>query len=133
MLEKKQILLLVKELGEQIGSENLGELFQEDKEQSDYKIGHGQFRELAALCSAAECYDEIELLVQYNTAKAKQGRSWAKMCRNQKFGDLVVSFMQKIKAVDQNASEAEVLKDLMHFFGYLYWQARVWSAEKVRR
>lgn len=127
MLEKKQIILMVQELGNQIGNADLGELFQEDKFQGDKKIGHGQFRELAALCDAADCFEEIELLVKYNTAKSQ---SWAKKCHNcnnQKFGDLIISCMEKIR---KNESDpADVLTDLMHFFGYLYWQSRVWSME----
>lgn len=130
MLEKQQIIQLVQELGTKIGNDNLSELFQDDKAQGDKKIGHGQFRELAALCDAAECYEEIELLVKYNTAKAKPYQSWAKECRtcgNQKFGDIIVSYLQEIKEKEQNV--ADVLPDMMHFFGYLYWQSRVWSME----
>lgn len=134
MLEKKQIIQLVQELGERIGSKDLSELFQNDNTPGDNKIGHGQFRELAALCGAAECYEEIELLVKYNTAKAaeksKYGGSWAKecyACNHQKFGDLIVDYMKKIQESEQN--DADFLTDLMHFFGYLYWQSRVWTAE----
>lgn len=134
MLEKKQIILMVQELGRRIGNSDLGDLFQDDTKQGDNKIGHGQFRELAALCGAAECYEEIELLVKYNTAKAaekvKIGKSWAKRCQrcdNQRFGDLIIDYMKKIKETEQNA--ADVLADMMHFFGYLYWQSRVWSME----
>lgn len=127
MLDKKQIIQWVQALGTSISKETLSQLFQDDKTQSDNKIGHGQFRELAALCSAAECYEEIELLVKYNTAKAKQDKSWAMPCGNKKFGDLIVESMKQIKSVEQNTDD--VLTDLMHFFGYLYWQSRVWSAE----
>lgn len=127
MLEKKQILAWVQELGETIGKDTLGLLFQDDKVQGDKKIGHGQFRELAALCSAAECYEEIELLVKYNTAKAPEGKSWATQCGKVKFGDLIVQYMHTIRAAEQ--SKEGVMTDLMHFFGYLYWQSRVWSAE----
>ena len=127
MLKKEQILKWIQELGNSIGKENLSELFQDDKAQGDKKIGHGQFRELAALCGSAECYEEIELLVKYNTAKAAYGQSWAKKCGSQQFGDMIVSYMEKIKESEQNA--ADVLPDLMHFFGFLYWQSRVWSME----
>jgi hypothetical protein len=130
MLEKKQIILMVKELGGRIENADLGELFQDDKTQGDKKIGHGQFRELAALCDSADCFDEIELLVKYNTAKSKPHQSWAKECQscnNQKFGDLIISYMKTIRDAEQN--DSDVLTDLMHFFGYLYWQSRVWSME----
>lgn len=130
MLKKEQLLAWIHELGESIGKEDLSELFQDDTAQGDKKIGHGQFRELAALCGAAECYEEIELLVKYNTAKAKSKKSWAKecfACNNRKFGDLIVEYMRRIKDTEQDA--ADVLTDLMHFFGFLYWQSRVWSAE----
>ena len=130
MLEKKQIILMVQELGKRIGKNDLGELFQDEKAQGERKIGHGQFRELAALCDAADCYEEIELLVSYNMAKAKQNQSWAKECsalNNQKFGDLIIQYMKKIRETEQN--DADVLADLTHFFGYLYWQSRVWSME----
>ena len=130
MLEKKQIILMVQELGGRIGKSDLGDLFQDEKAQGDKKIGHGQFRELAALCDAADCFDEIELLVKYNTAKSKPHQSWAKECQscnNQKFGDLIIGCMKKIRDTEQN--DSDVLTDLMHFFGYLYWQSRVWSVE----
>ena len=130
MLEKKRIILMVQELGDRIGKTDLGELFQDDKTQGDKKIGHGQFRELAALCDAADCFDEIELLIQYNTAKSKPHQSWAKecqSCKGQKFGELIISYMKKIRDTEQN--DSDVLADLMHFFGYLYWQSRVWSME----
>lgn len=130
MLEKKQIILMVQELGDRIGSTDLGDLFQDDKTQGDKKIGHGQFRELAALCDAADCFDEIELLVKYNTAKSKPHQSWAKECQscnNQKFGELIISYMKTIRDTEQN--DSDVLTNLMHFFGYLYWQSKVWSME----
>ncbi|MBR3045476.1 MAG: hypothetical protein IKI45_13470 [Oscillospiraceae bacterium] len=130
MLKKEQLLAWIHELGESIGKEDLSELFQDDTAQGDKKIGHGQFRELASLCSAAECYEEIELLVKYNTAKAKSQKSWAKecfACKNKKFGDLIIEYMRRIKETEPN--DTDVLKDLMHFFGYLYWQSRVWSME----
>lgn len=127
MLKKEQILIWVQEIGKTIGKDNLGDLFQDDKTQGEKKIGHGQFRELAALCGSAECFEEIELLVKYNTAKAGRDQSWAKLCNNQKFGDIIVSYMKRVRETEQNG--ADVLTDLMHFFGYLYWQSRVWSAE----
>ena len=130
MLEKKQIILMVQELGRKIGNADLGELFQDDKTQGDKKIGHGQFRELAQLCVGAECYEEIELHMKYNTAKAKPRQSWAKECQecnNQKFGELIVGYMKTIRDTEQN--DSDVLKDLNYFFGYLYWQSRVWSME----
>ena len=132
MLEKKQIILMVQDLGSKIGNTDLSDLFQDDKKQGDNKIGHGQFRELAALCESADCYDEIELLVKYNTAKSKTNNSWAKECKccgGQKFGDLVVSYMDKIRETEQN--DADVLADLTYFFGYLYWQSRVWTMENT--
>lgn len=131
MLEKKQIILMVQELGERIGKADLGELFREDKRQDDRKIGHGQFRELASLCEAAECFDEIELLVKYNTAKQQ---SWAKKCSRcsgKKFGELIVDYMKNIRDTEQNA--CDVLTDLTYFFGYLYWQSRVWTMENPVR
>lgn len=78
--------------------------------------------------------DEIKLLVKYNTEKSVQNKSWAKkcsLCQNQKFGDLIVSYMKKIRETEHN--DADVLIDLTYFFGYLYWQSRVWTMENPVR
>lgn len=127
MLAKTEILSVVSALGDRIGKEALSTLFQEDKSQSTQKIGHGQFRELAVLCGAAECPEEIELLVRYNTAKASANQSWAKKCGGRTFGALVLGCMEEIRGLEQDSND--LLTDLMHFFGYLYWQSRIWTAE----
>lgn len=127
MLSKETIIGYITQLGAQIGRRRLGMLFQDDREQKDARIGLGQFREIAALCLAAECFEEIALLIRYNTAKAAPGKSWASLCGSRKFGDLIVGCMQTIRS--EEPEPADVLKDLSLFFGYLYWQARVWSAE----
>lgn len=119
---------------DEIGESNIKNIFNpDDKHISDKKIGTNQFVELANLCSNKDiqCYDEIELLVKYNTAKAynkEKGQSWAYVCKNsQKFGDIVVTQMNKIK--NANPNDESTLKDLSLFFGYLFWQSKVWIME----
>lgn len=63
---KEQIIQIVKSMEGKIGKEKLGALFNKDD-----GIGCNQFRDLASTCRQADCYEEIELLVQYSTAKAK--------------------------------------------------------------
>lgn len=93
-------------------------------------IGSNQFRELANICRHSDCYEEIEMLIRYNEAKVKNNNtSWASPMVNSgtTFADIVVGCMQKVK----NASENEQLcmRDLSLFFGYFYWNTRIWAAQ----
>ena len=45
-------------------------VFVNDDKNKD-KLGSNQFRELAGICASAECYEEIELLIEYNIAKIR--------------------------------------------------------------
>ncbi len=100
-------------------------------------IGSNQFRELAALCRHAECYEEIELLIRYNESKAIEEKkdkvelnSWAApmISKKESFADIVIDCMKEIKE-ESGDDETECLKNLSLFFGYFYWNARIWAAE----
>ena len=126
MMTKKEIIDLVKEIGSDIGNKKRS-LFSENENSG--KIGNNQFRELASICHSAECYEEIELLIKYNTAKSiknNNDESWAVFCENKRFGNIVIEKMKKIHEFEKE--DEEVLKSLEAFFGYLYWQARIWTS-----
>lgn len=100
-------------------------------------IGSNQFRELAVLCRHAECFEEIEMLIRYNESKAisenrgqVERNSWAALMKNEKesFADIVVECMNSIKEESGN-DETQCLKNLSLFFGYFYWNARIWASE----
>lgn len=94
------------------------------------KIGSNQFRDLANLCKHSECYDEIEMLIRYNEAKVKAKRvSWASPMKNSSmtFADIIIGCMKRVK--EASADNEQCLNDLSMFFGYFYWNARIWSAE----
>ena len=106
-------------------------------------IGSNQFRELAALCRHAECFDEIKLLIQYNEAKAivekwdketKKNKvvrtSWASKKEGEKssLADIVVECMNSIKEASGD-DETQCMQNLSLFFGYFYWNARIWTAQ----
>ena len=101
MMTKKDIISLVEEIGKDIGNQKKF-LFSENE--TNGKIGNNQFRELASICRSAECYDEIELLIKYNTAKSiknKKDESWAVLCGNKRFGDVVIEKMEKIQEKEE--------------------------------
>lgn len=125
-MTKQEIIKMVTGMREEIGNKNINQIF---NDKSPNKFGTGQFRELAALCNNkdVQCYDEIELLVKYNIAKDIYGNSWAYKCNNQKVGDIIVNHMIQIKNANQN--DENTLKDLSLFFGYLFWQSKVWIIE----
>lgn len=104
-------------------------------------IGSNQFRELAALCRHAECFEEIEMLIRYNESKAiseNKGQiernSWAALMKSEKesFADIVVECMNSIKEASGD-DETQCLKNLSLFFGYFYWNARIWAVENKLR
>ena len=152
-MNKKEIIKLVANMKSEIGENHIKDILDSnDKSNNNKKIGTSQFVELANLCSNndIQCYDEIELLVKYNTAKDyeksknekgknekpknekeknKKGQSWAYVCKNnQKFGDIVVAKMNEIRNAN-NKDDESTLKDLSLFFGYLFWQSKIWIME----
>lgn len=128
---KKEIIKLVASMKSEIGEDKIGKILSDNDAK---KIGTSQFRELANLCdnNDIQCYEEIELLIKYNTAKNcnnKEDQSWAYVCRNnQRFGDIVVAKMNEIRNAN-NKNDESTLKDLSLFFGYLFWQSKVWIME----
>lgn len=112
-----------------IGETNISGIFSDAKSDNNNSIGTSQFVEIANLCNSAECYEEIELLIQYNIAKAKDKSSWASLCSNSKtFGSIVIKCMNEIYK-DNNGDDINTLKDLSLYFGYLFWQAKVWMMQ----
>lgn len=100
---------------------------------ADEKTGNNQYRELANICLNAECFEEIELLIMYKEAKTVNGISWSKSYKNKNLAKIILECMKiiKDKSTDENNNyNDEVCRNnLSLFFGYLYWSARVWSAD----
>jgi len=89
------------------------------------KIGSSNIRELAVLALNADCYEEFRLFMQYKTAKRDTGwDSYFNRERNEKFGDVIISYLDKIYEFS-NKSDREALKNISRFFGYLFWKKRV--------
>lgn len=122
---KEEIIKIVTDMENQIGTEKMGDLFQKESISSkDTKIGSNQFRDIASMCAKAESYAEIELMIKYNIAKANIEKSWKLICSNNKiFGDIILDSMNKVTKID----ETKILENMELFFGYLYWQARIWA------
>ncbi len=132
-MNKKDIIQIIKNIEPQIKKG----IFNDDN--TNKGIGCNQFRELANICNSAECYEEVELLVRYNEAKdcpkqnykdkaPRHGNSWDCLMKDNKttLAEIVISCMEKIKA---QSDENNCLKNLSLFFGYFYWNARIWAAE----
>ena len=130
---KKEILGFIKDIKQDIGEAALSGLFDGTEKASGAKgIGCGQFRELAMDCRVAECYDEMLLLIRYNQAKvSREKTSWKTVCANGKtFGDIIADHMEKVRALcGENAEWDDMREPMQLFFGYLYWQSRVWADE----
>lgn len=127
-MNKRDIIQLIKNVESNINKKIFKDDSRSKNDTSNNQIGCGQFRELAAICRNAECYDEVELLVRYNEAKVSKGTSWNCLMIDNKntFADIIVSCMKEIKA---KSGADSCLKDLSLFFGYFYWHSRIWAAE----
>ncbi len=109
-----------------IGKNIIPYLFTKDSNDKKGKIGSNQFRDIASICRQAESYAELELMIKYNIAKAEDKSSWKMKCYNKKtFGENILEAMKKVKAIDKE----HVLENLELFFGYYYWQARIWAKD----
>lgn len=127
---KREIIAIIKQMEGIIGKEALSGLFDSsDRATGDKRVGCNQFREIASECSAAECYEEIVLLIQYTQAKSKPEQSWKTRCANGKaFGEVVTDQMEQVRALCSNPEDWNSLKEpIQLFFGYLYWQSRIWA------
>lgn len=123
-MTKQDLIKIVIESKVKIGENNISKVF------NDRALGTSQFREIATLCNNndVQCYDEIELLIKYNMAKDTYSNSWAFKCGSQKLGDIIVDCMRKIRE-NNSYDDENTLKDLSLFFGYLFWQTKVWIME----
>lgn len=137
-MEKKQIIEIINRVVPEINTK----IFTDDTSNNSNKkgIGSNQFRELAGICRHAECYEEIEMLIRYNEAKALGEKkrdlklcSWASLMKDGKtsFASISVKCMREIRSASDN--DEQCLHDLSLFFGYFYWNARVWSAENKQK
>lgn len=100
------------------------------KSTSDDKTGNNQYRNLANMCLAAQCYEEIRILIQYKEAKSDKGISWSRYYKKSTFAKVIIDCMDKIKENHgKDDNDRACLNDLSLFFGYMYWNARVWNAE----
>lgn len=128
---KREIIALIKEMEGAIGKETLPGLFDNsDNASGDRRVGCNQFREIAANCRAAECYEEILLLIQYTRSKSKGNQSWKTICNHsgKTFGEIVEEYMCKVKSLcGEDAQWDELREPVQLFFGYLYWQSRIWA------
>lgn len=129
-MTKQQIIMIINEAIPKI---KMG-IFKEDSDKGG--IGCNQFRELANICRHSECYDEIEMLIRYNEAKGiekkkdrTERKTWAILMEDNKttLAQLVIGCMRQIK--DSSDNEVLCLHDLSLFFGYLYWNARIWAVK----
>lgn len=121
-MTKKEIIEIVNKIINDLDTK----VFAEDENKKD-KIGCNQFRELSSLCRNSECYSEIELLVRYNEAKASPNSSWKKKMKNQKsLASCILDGMSEIKT--KSDSEKDCMENLCLYYGYLYWNARIFAA-----
>ncbi len=130
-MTKKEILNILTSKIEQSKTSFFRINNQDNKKTDDDKTGNSQFREIASICLKAQCYEEIELLVQYKEAKADKNTSWSKKNKNNiSLAKLVIDCMKEIKEKSKtDDNDKDCLYNLSLFFGYLYWYARVWTAE----
>ena len=132
---KSDIIQLIKQMETDIGNNTLYGLFNSSYSADGKKnVGCNQFRGIASDCRAAECYEEIMLFIRYTQSKADRDASWKTKCANGKpFGELVTDYMEKVKALcGENAGWDEVRETIRMFFGYLYWQSRIWADQCER-
>jgi hypothetical protein len=102
-----------------------------DKESDKNGVGSNQFRRLSEMCKRAECVEEIELLVAYKMAKSGRdkfgGKEWNKAPAGKISPGQAV--LNSIKIIcEKETDEKARLRDLELFFGYMYWNARIWSS-----
>lgn len=136
-MTKQEIIGIINEAVPKIDTDIFGD---DSKKNDNNRLGCNQLRELASLCRHSDCYEEIEMLIRYNEAKCieekKKGdkfdivrKSWAAYMKDGKtsIAELICNCMKIIKERSQN--EESCMQDLSLFFGYLYWNARIWAAE----
>lgn len=134
---KKDILLIIKNMESEIGRNAMQSLFDSNGSATgEKKVGCNQFREIANDCRIADCYEEILLLLQYTEAKSKDDVSWKIKCSNNKtFGEIVVENMSKVRSLANKydkKNDWDTEKELLQmYFGYLYWQSRVWADQQT--
>lgn len=99
-----------------------------DKYVNTKRVGTSQLRTLASECKAAQCCDEIDLLIKYKAAKSAE---WRELINNKPFYEHILDQCDKIRRKVGSDNEAEALYMMSLFFGYLYQFARVWRVESA--
>ena len=134
---KRDILLIIRQMESEIGRNAMQSLFDSSVSATGEKqVGCNQFRDIANDCRVADCYEEILLLLQYTEAKSKNGASWKTKCSDNKtFGEIVITNMNKVRSMastDDNKNDWNTERELLQmYFGYLYWQSRVWADKQT--
>lgn len=135
MSMKQKIIHIVGRMKNMIGEDALGKLFDSsDRATGENKVGCNQFREIAADCRSAECYEEIVLLIRYTQSKSRKNASWKTICANGKsFGEVVLDGMAEVRNLcDADADWEQLWEPIQLFFGYLYWQSRIWADQYAK-
>lgn len=134
---KKDILLIIKKMESEIGRNAMQSLFDiSGNATGEKKVGCNQFREIANDCKIADCYEEILLLLRYTEAKSQDNKSWKTKCSDNKtFGEIVIANMENVRSLTRKDGEEnnwDNEKELLQmYFGYLYWQSRVWADQQT--
>lgn len=120
-MNKQEIITIVKNT---INTIDTSVFCSDEQRKGQSGIGSNQFRELASICRSAECYEEIVLLIQYNEAK-DNGKSWSKKMKNSAtLAKCIINGMEEIKKL---SDEESCLDNLCLYFGYFYWNARIFA------
>lgn len=118
-LDKKQLINMVNEFG---GDETYWDRKAkepEDRSKRNEKLGSSNIRAVANICSNTNCYEELKLYIEYKIAK---GNGWnEKAVGDKNFGQVVIENMDRIYK-DNDENDAEALKQIGLYFGYLYWK-----------
>jgi hypothetical protein len=114
---KKEMLEYINEFGEN------SDFWGRDND-SRNELGSNNLRALAVMAENADCFEELELFIQYKMAR---GNGWKKILRDGKpFGEIVIGHIKKIyeKSMKNNEDESNAMKNIGLYFGYLYWKRR---------
>ncbi|WP_416175489.1 hypothetical protein [Clostridium sp.] len=101
--------------------------FWENKSQRS-DLGSTNIRALANTALNAESYKEFKLYIQYKIGK---GNGWDLQFNNNIFGEVIISYLDKIYDMC-NKDDEQTLKNISKFFGYFYWKKR-YVEEKMKK
>ncbi|NLY19467.1 MAG: hypothetical protein GX045_11195 [Clostridiaceae bacterium] len=89
---------------------------------SGNNFGNTQFRTLCEMSNRAECIEELELLIDYKTAK---GNGWNIYKNGKTLGQLIKEGLIELttKQTAEKPDEMRKNKIASLYFGYLHWKA----------